>query len=103
MDLSGHENQRQGKPEAGGLHFLAGETAEAHKGSGIGHDELGISQTNKCDEHADSGGRGVLQAIRHAIDNLLADSRNRENQEKYARKEDYGESGPPGYVHRQTY
>ena len=102
VDLSRHQDQRQDETEAGGLHFAVGKTSQADKRSGIGDHEFRVSQPDECDEETDSGRGGMLQAIRHAIDDLFADPRDREHEKHNAREENYAQRSAPRNVHAQA-
>ena len=47
MDFPRHQNQRQSKPEARGLHFFVREAAEANERGRVRDDELGINQQTR--------------------------------------------------------
>ena len=80
-NLARHQDQRETKTETRRLHFLVGEAAEADKRRGIGNHDLCIPQADERDEHADSSSGRMLQAIGHAVHDLLANPGNGENQE----------------------
>ena len=82
VQLSRHEDQSQDQAKAGSLHFFVGETAEADECSWICHHELGVAQSHERDKHSNSRGSRVLQAVGHAVDNLLANASHREHKKK---------------------
>ena len=102
VDLSRHQDERQDEAEAGGLHFAVGKTSQADKRSGIGDHQFRIPQPDESDEKTDPGRGGMLQAIRHAVDDLFADARDREHEENNAREENYAERSAPRNVHAQA-
>jgi hypothetical protein len=85
-----------------GLHLFIGEATQAYKCRGIGNDKLRITYSHKGDEHPDSRRRRMPQAIGHAVDNLLANPRDGENQEKNSREKYYCERCAPRNMHGET-
>src|ERR1700683_2936596 len=81
MELSRHQYQREDKTETGRLHLFVREAAEAYKGGGVGDHELCIPQADECNEHSNACSSRMFQAIRHAVDDLLANSSHRQHQE----------------------
>ena len=57
---------------------------------------------DECDEETDSGRGRMLQAIRHAVDDLFADARDREHEENNAGEENYAQRSAPRNVHAQA-
>ena len=102
VDLARHQEQGQHDSEAGGLHFFVGKTSQTDERGCIGHHQLGIPQPHESDKEANAGGGRMLQAIGHAVDDLLAHPRDCENQEKNAGKEDHAQRRAPGNMHVQT-
>src|SRR6267378_5879632 len=78
VDLTRHKDQRESKAETGGLHGMIGKTPQADVSGGIGDDQLGVAHSDERNEHPDAGGGGVLQAGGNAVDDLLADTGDRE-------------------------
>src|SRR5277367_6949455 len=81
---------------------MIGKTPQADKRSGIRHNEFRIPQSDKCNEEPDPGCSRMLQTIRDAVDDLLANPRNREHKKKNAREKNYAQRRPPGNVHTQA-
>ena len=102
VDLPRHQDQSQHQAEACGLHFTVGKAAQADKSGGIGHHQFRVPQSDEGDEEADSGGGGMLQAIGHAVDDLLANARDGEQKKDHAGKENHAQRGSPGNVHAQA-
>ena len=77
-----HQDQRQNKSKTCGLHFFVGEAAEAYIGSRIGYHKFCVAQSHKRDKHSNARRSRVLQAIGHAVDDLLANPRHGEHEEE---------------------
>jgi hypothetical protein len=67
----------------------------ATKVAGIGDDDIGVAQPDERDEQTDAGGGAVFQAIGNAVDDLLANVGEREQQEQHAGKKHDAERGLP--------
>jgi hypothetical protein len=102
VDFSRHQNQCQPEAEAGGLHRPIGEATEPDESGGVGNYQFCVPHADERDEHANPGGRRMLQAIGHAIDDLLPNTGHREYQKEAARKEHHSERRTPRDVHAET-
>src|SRR5437868_2968565 len=99
VDLSGHQHESEHQTKAGGLHLVISKAAEADKGSGVSHHKFRIAQSDECNEESDARRGRMLQAIGHAVDDLLADSRESEHKKQDARKENDAQGCTPWNVH----
>ena len=72
--------------------------AKAHEGRRIGNDNAGALAADQRDEQADTGGNGILEVLRDAVDNLLTELEGRENDENEALNQNGGQSDSPGIV-----
>ena len=70
--------------------------------AGLATTSFAFRKPDESDEEADAGRGRMLQAIRHAVDDLFADARNSEHEENNAGKENYAQRSAPGNVHAQA-
>ena len=73
-DASSHEDGDQNQAGGSEQDLGIGGFAEADKGGGIGDDDFCVAQTDERDEQADARGGAMLEAVRDAVDDLLADA-----------------------------
>ena len=90
---NGDEDQTRGREQDLGI---GGGFAEANKGGGIGDYDFCVAQTNERDEEAYTRGGAMLEAVRDAVDDLLAELGQREQEEEqFAGEEDDAQSSLP--------
>ena len=70
------------KSDAGQLRFVIGEAAQADECRRIRDHQLRVAQSDERDEHADAARGRMLQAVGNAVDDLLADAGDGQNQKE---------------------
>ena len=97
-DAPDHQDRDQHHAERRQDHLRIGGFPECHKRGSVRNDDVRVAESHKRDEEADSGGGAVFQAIRYAIDDLLANIREGQDQEKHAGKKNNSKSRLPWHT-----
>ena len=103
IQFTRHEDEGQHDSQAGGLRFRQREIADADEGGGIGNDQFCVAQSDEGNEHTNAGSGGVLQAVRDAVDDLLAHASDSEQHKQNSREEDRAQGSLPGNSHAPAY
>ena len=93
-----HQNRDQQHSRAARITCGSEVLPKRHKRGLIRHDNARVPETHERDEKSDARRRSVLQAIRNAIDDLLAHIRQRQNQKQQPGKKHHAERRLPRHA-----